>query len=232
MSVYSRTPKWLHQLLSAVKEVTVHDLTRFAPPAGGTRQSAVLILFGEGADGPDVLLIERALDMRSHAGQPAFPGGGVDPADPGPIEAALREANEETGLDPTGVDVLAQLPDLWVPPGGFVVTPVLGWWRTPSPVSVVDTAEVASVHRVSLAELTNPDHRFLVQHPSGYLGPAFGVRDLVVWGFTGGLLDRLIYLGGWERAWDRSRVQPLGGPLPDPVVDMPTRDRQGQEGAP
>ena len=192
----------------------------------------MLILFGEGADGPDVLLIERAHDMRSHAGQPAFPGGGVDDVDEGAIEAALREANEETGLDPTGVEVLAQLPDLWVPPSGFVVTPVLGWWRSPSPVSVVDAAEVASVHRVPLAELTDPANRFRVQHPSGYVGPAFGVRDLVVWGFTGGLLDRLIYLGGWERAWDRSRVEPLGGPLPDPVVDMPTRDRHGQEGAP
>ena len=232
MSEDSLAPDWLRPLLSAVKDITVHDLTRFAPPEEETRQSAVLILFGEGADGADVLLIERAHDMRSHAGQPAFPGGGVDEADEGPIEAALREANEETGLDPSGVDVLAQLPDLWVPPSGFVVTPVLGWWRAPSPVSVVDAAEVASVHRVPLSELTDPANRFRVQHPSGYVGPAFGVRDLVVWGFTGGLLDRLIYLGGWERAWDRSRVEPLGGPLPDPVVDLPTPRRSGEESAP
>ena len=235
MSAPAEAPDWLQPLVAAAKDVAVHDLTRFAPPADAVRHSAVLILFGEGDDGPDVLLIERAHDMRSHAGQPAFPGGGVDDVDDGPVAAALREANEETGLDPLGVEVLAQLPDLWVPPSGFVVTPVVAWWRAPTPVRVVDPAEVASVHRVPLAELTDPAHRFRVQHPSGYVGPAFGVRDLVVWGFTGGLLDRLIYLGGWERAWDRSRVEPLRDPLPDATVDaaLPSpgvQCLQGQQG--
>ena len=211
-------PDWLAPLVAAASDVEVHDLTRFAPPGHAQRQSAVLVLFGEGDQGPDVLIIERAHDMRSHAGQPAFPGGAVDPADDGPIAAAFRESAEETGLDPSGVDVLAVLPDLWVPPSGFVVTPVLGWWRVPSPVGAMDPAEVASVHRVPLSELTDPDRRFLVRHPSGYVGPAFGVSGLVVWGFTGGLLDRLIYLGRWERPWDRSRVEPLPEPAPGPVI--------------
>ncbi|MEO8329372.1 MAG: CoA pyrophosphatase [Candidatus Nanopelagicales bacterium] len=202
-------PSWLAHLLQATADIKVHDLTRFPPPDDAERRSAVLILFGEQAGSPDVLLIERAHDMRSHAGQPAFPGGAVDATDEGPVAAALREAAEETGLDPSGVDIVRVFPDLFVPPSGYVVTPVLGWWRNVSPISVRDPAEVASVHRVPLAELADPANRFLVQHASGYTGPAFGVRDLVVWGFTGGLLDRLIYLGGWERAWDRSRVEPL-----------------------
>ena len=54
-----------------------------------------------------MLLIERAADMRSHAGQPAFPGGAVDATDAGPVATALREAQEETGLDPAGVEVFA-----------------------------------------------------------------------------------------------------------------------------
>ena len=204
-------PDWLAPLVQATADIQVQDLTRYAPPEDAERRSAVLILFGESDGQPDVLLIERAHQMRSHAGQPAFPGGGVDDTDDGPIGAALREAAEETGLDPDGVQVVAVLPDLFVPPSGYVVTPVVGWWRQPSAVTVKDPAEVASVHRVPLAELSDPSNRFQVRHPSGYIGPAFGVRDLVVWGFTGGLLDRLIYLGGWERPWDRSRVEPLPG---------------------
>lgn len=192
--------------------MAAEHLSRFAPPEGAGRRSAVLILFGDGDAGPDVLLIERAHDMRSHAGQPAFPGGAVDEDDEGPVAAALREAAEETGLDPSGVDVVAVLPDLYLPPSDFVVTPVVGWWCEPSSVWAVDPAEVASVHRIPLVELTDPDNRYRVHHPSGYVGPAFQVRGLVVWGFTGGLLDRLIHLSGWEREWDHSRVVALPTP--------------------
>ncbi|MDH5277902.1 MAG: CoA pyrophosphatase [Actinomycetota bacterium] len=205
-------PLWLQPLVAAASGVAALDLSRFVPPADADRRSAVLVLFGDGDEGPDVLLIERAHDMRSHAGQPAFPGGAVDPEDDGPVAAALREAAEETGLDPDGVEVVAVLPDLYLPPSGYVVTPVLGWWREPTAVRAVDAAEVASVHRVPLVELTDPANRFRVRHPSGYVGAAFEVRGLVVWGFTGGLLDRLIYLSGWERSWDRSRVQPIADP--------------------
>ncbi len=202
-------PPWLEPLLSGVAGITATDLTRFTPPESASRRSAVLIVFGEGDAGPDVLLIERAHDMRSHAGQPAFPGGAVDPTDDGPVAAALREAAEETGLDPAGVDVLAVLPDLYLPPSDFVVTPVVGWWRAPTPVTALDPAEVASVHRVPVATLTDPAHRFRVRHPSGFVGPAFDVHGLVVWGFTGGLLDRLVYLAGWEQPWDRDDVRDL-----------------------
>ena len=210
-------------LVEATADINVYDLTRHAPPDDAERRSAVLILFGTSRGQPDVLLIERAHHMRSHAGQPAFPGGGVDRTDDGPVGAALREAAEETGLDPDGVQVVTVLPDLFVPPSGYVVTPVIGWWRHPSAVGVKDPAEVASVHRVPLAELVDPSNRFQVRHPSGYLGPAFGVRDLVVWGFTGGLLDRLLYLGGWEQAWDRSRVEPFPGSI-DVASEVPRKE--------
>jgi 8-oxo-dGTP pyrophosphatase MutT (NUDIX family) len=203
-------PAWLRPLAEAVAGIRADELSRHFPPKQGGRQSAVLLLFGEGPDGPDILIIERAHGMRSHAGQPAFPGGAVDPGDAGPVAAALREAQEETGLDPAGVQVFAVLPELYVPPSGFVVTPVLGWWREPSPVSVVDTAEVASVHRIPLGELLEPANRLLLRHPSsGYVGPAFRVRSLLVWGFTAGLLSRLLALSGMERPWETSDVEEL-----------------------
>jgi 8-oxo-dGTP pyrophosphatase MutT (NUDIX family) len=207
-------PEWLRPLAEAAVDVLPEELSRFLPPAEGGRESAVLMLFGEaepgsGWEGAEVLLIERAHDMRSHAGQVSFPGGAIDDTDATPAAAALREAEEETGLDPAGVEVFGTLPALFLPVSDFVVTTVLGWWRAPSPVRVVDRAEVASVHRVPLADLLDPANRFRVGHPSGHVGPAFGVAGLLVWGFTAGLLDRMLRLAGWERPWDQSIVREL-----------------------
>lgn len=204
---------WLERIAAVPGRARAADLSRFVPPDDGGRPSAVLILFSDGADatgnGPDVLLTERAATMRSHPGQVSFPGGALEADDRGPVAAALREAEEETGLDPAGVDVLGELPSLFLPPSGYVVTPVLARWRSPSVVSAVDEAEVARVVRAPLDELLEPANRFVSRHPSGYLGPAFRVQGLYVWGFTAGLLSRLLALAGLERPWDRTREEDL-----------------------
>ena len=202
-------PAWLEPVRTAARDLRPEQLSRFVPPPEGGRESAVLILFGEGAEGPDLLLIQRSSTMSSHPGQPAFPGGALDPEDDGVVAAALREAVEETGLDASGVDVFATLPALWLPPSGFVVTPVLGWWREPSPVGVVDPGEVESVTRVPLEELLDPANRCSVRHPSGFTGPGFAVRGMLVWGFTAGLLSRPLALSGFERPWDASVMRDL-----------------------
>ncbi|THA25258.1 CoA pyrophosphatase [Streptomyces sp. RKND-216] len=207
-------PEWLTPVLRAVSTVRPEQLSRFLPPEGGGRPSAVLILFGEGAHGPELLLMERSSSLRAHAGQPSFPGGGLDPEDgdpdgDGPLYAALREAEEETGLDPSGVQLFATLPALYIPVSGFVVTPVLGWWRQPTPVSPVDPAETARVFTVPVSELADPANRVTVVHPRGYRGPAFAVDSALVWGFTAGLIDRILHFAGWERPWDRENLVPL-----------------------
>lgn len=205
-------PEWLLPLVIALEGVTSADLSRLSAPDGATpRASAVLVLFGDGEAGPDVLLIERAPDMRSHAGQPAFPGGALDEGDDGPVAAALREAQEETGLDPAGVTVMRVLPDIWLPPSGFAVTPVLGYWASPVPVRAQDPREVARAERVPVAALVDPANRVTVVHPSGYRGPGFLVADMLVWGFTGMLLDRLLSFAGWARPWPTHRE--VGVPL-------------------
>ena len=89
----------------------------------------MLVLFGDGPDGPDLLFTQRSDGLRLHAGQPAFPGGAIDAGDGGPVGAALREAAEEVGLDLAGVDVVGTLPEVFIERTGFRVVPVLAWWR-------------------------------------------------------------------------------------------------------
>jgi 8-oxo-dGTP pyrophosphatase MutT (NUDIX family) len=229
------TPAWLRPLAEVAAHHDIAERVRFRVPPmpdGPSREAAVLVLFGEPSPGEgDVLLIERAAHLRAHAGQPAFPGGALDPGDDGVVGAALREAQEETGVDPRGIDVFAVLPSLLLPVSSFVVTPVLAWWREPSPVAPGDVAEVAAVHRVRLAELVEPANRLRIRYPSGWVGPAFRVSGMTVWGFTAGLLDRLISLAGWERPWDGSHVADLGDLRLDvSLPDEPVADQQA--GAP
>ena len=198
----ARIPSWLNPLAQALPGVQSSDVTRFVPIDGNGRHAAVLILFG---DGPDVLLIERARGADAHSGQPAFPGGVAEPVDADATSTALREANEETGLHAAGVTVFGALPDLWVPVSDFVVSPILAWWHEPSPVSVQDSAEVSQVQRVAISALVDPAHRYTAVHPSGYRGPGFMVNDMLVWGFTAGVLDGIIDYAGWGREWDVHR---------------------------
>jgi 8-oxo-dGTP pyrophosphatase MutT (NUDIX family) len=200
-------PGWLARLASAAEAMAVPEA--LLPPPSGGRESAVLILFGEETAGPDVLLVQRSPWLRQHAGQPAFPGGLIDAADGGPVAAALREAAEEACVDPASVDVLTILPELFISRSGFSVTPVLGWWREPGPVGPGDPAEVTAVSRVPVADLADPANRLMVRYPSGQVGPAFRVAGMLVWGFTGLVVDRLLALGGWELPWDTSNVMSL-----------------------
>jgi 8-oxo-dGTP pyrophosphatase MutT (NUDIX family) len=208
-------PDWLIPIRDGALSITGEDITAFLPPEDSdARPGAVLMLFGEGPAGPDLLLTERAHTMRSHPGQVSFPGGSVDPEDESPTAAALREAEEEVGLDPAGVDVLATLPELWLPPSNFAVTPVLAWWREESPVSVVDPAEVHAVLRVPIEELLDPRHRITVTHPRGYSSPGFLIgedNDLILWGFTAGLINKLFDYVGLTRPWDTSITRELPG---------------------
>ena len=224
--------------MSGSVEDALADLRRLAdnaesfsfdmPVDGGglaVRESAVLLLFGSldavpaatplGAVPPelDVLLLRRSTTLSHHPGQIAFPGGGVEPGDCSPFATAVREAAEETGLEPEGVTDLGPLTTALIPNSGNLVTPVLAWWHKASPL-VPDGTETADVFRVPVGELLDPARRgvSILNHsgtrftgPMFVLGPQFGGH--IVWGFTAMILSRVFDELGWTIPWDRSRVK-------------------------
>ena len=207
-------PAWMDDAVQRLETFQPEWFLRFAPPDDSARESAVLILFGPppaGAEGSGdhVVLIERSHTMRTQPAQIAFPGGSRDPEDPDLVATALREAHEETGIDPAGVDVVVQLPPIFLAPAQFVVTPVLAWWAQPSPIGVRDPAEVHDVLSVPVSHLVEPATRFSVTHPSGYVGPGFDLDELFLWGFTAGLVSSVLELGGLSRPWDAEVQRPL-----------------------
>ncbi len=211
-------PGWFEPLLTRVAACRTEDFSVLRKPSGTNgRSSAVLVLLGEGDTGPDLLILQRAATMRNHAGQPAFPGGATDPEDADAVATALREANEEVGLDPSSAQPLALLPELWIPVSRFTVNPVLAWWRRPHPVRPRQVTEVAHVARLPINELADPENRIRVRHPSGWIGPAFQVRGLLVWGFTAGVISVLLDMAGWARPWEPGRLVEL----PDAEAPVP-----------
>lgn len=219
----SGLPTWIDPLTAASRDASrvLSDPSRNVPATGpdGTppRPSAVLMLLADGTDGtdgadgadgstasagadnPSLLLTHRNPSLRSHSGQIAFPGGHREPTDPSPVATALREATEETGLRPDGVDPLAVLEPLYIDRTNHAVVPVLGWWRSPSAVSPA-TDENDWVRSVPIRDLADPAVRTRVGF-GGWEGPAFDVDGYLLWGFTGGLVDALLRFGGWERPW-------------------------------
>lgn len=205
---FPSAPAWLLEAEAALHADLPDWFTRFAPPEEVERRSAVLMLVAPGEEGHDIVLTERASHLRSHAGQVSFPGGRLDPGE-GPVDAALRETWEEIGVGSDAIDVVGSFPDLWLGPSENAVTPVMGWWSTPSPLHVVNPHEVARVERVPLDVLADPANRFMVKGPSGYVGPGFEASGLFVWGFTAQLLSVFLDAAGMAQPWDEGRRRRL-----------------------
>ena len=227
-------PPWLKPLTDNCRDVK-RAYRRRVPPevlalvtaantkaaiTGEKRDAAVLVLFSGPADAPsgglpddaDLLVTVRASTLRHHAGQAAFPGGAADPGDDGPVSTALREANEETGIDTSRLRPLCTLERMFIPPSGFHVVPVLAYSQDPGPVSVVDESETAIVARVPVRAFINPENRIMVyrkENTRRFAGPAFLLNEMLVWGFTGQVISAMLDVAGWAKPWNTDDVREL-----------------------
>jgi 8-oxo-dGTP pyrophosphatase MutT (NUDIX family) len=183
--------------------VELVEKLEFSSPADPRGVPAAVLLALSPVDGKDdlgLVLVRRPDSMRTHAGQVALPGGAVDPGDPDGIAAALREADEEVGLDPASVRVLGSLDRSYIPVSNFDVLPVVGLWDGRAPLRP-NPAEVAGILRPTLRQLADPANHSTMPlaelvGDAGLRGrapdlasPVFWVDGVIVWGFTAGLLS-------------------------------------------
>ena len=160
------------------------------------RHSAVLVLLHDGDAGPEVLLTRRSWDLRHHRGEVSFPGGRMDPGETA-LDAALREAHEEVGLDPASVEVLGRLDDAWSGAGHHVV-PIVGWVASP-PRLVASPREVAEILLADVETLLRPES--LSEHAFEHEGHRY-VNPVLRWegGDAYGLTaDLLLEAMSWGR---------------------------------
>ena len=192
--------------LRTLADELARDASPQPAPAPGT--AGVLALFSA-ADDPDLVVTVRSQLIRQ-PGQISFPGGEWEPGDADFVATALREAGEEVGLHPRDAHVIGCLPTRHLVSGVRPIVPVVAWWDGLADLAVQDPREVAAVRRLPVSLLADPERRVMARHPGGNTGPAWDIDDdFFLWGFTAGVVDRLLRLGGWEQPWDRTRVVPV-----------------------
>ncbi|NKB38203.1 MAG: NUDIX domain-containing protein [Gammaproteobacteria bacterium] len=157
------------------------------------RTAAVLLAFWPNGDSVEVVFTRRPETMSSHPGQVSFPGGRVDPEDASIADAALREANEELGIDPTRVSLMGRLDDAWSIAGHHVI-PYIGWLKE-RPEMIANEAEVAEIMVADVELLMQPETSCLHEHKMDgetRHTQAFKWDNGYVWGLTADLMFELL----------------------------------------
>ncbi len=163
------------------------------PPAdlAGTRAAVLIPIYP--APEPTLIFTLRTENLSSHRGQISFPGGSVDPSDPSPTHAALRETEEELGIPPGEVEIVGELDTTPTFVSGFVISPFVGWLAH-APVLRPNPAEVAEVIHVPLRALDERSRRDPGYEHDGRTYPteAWVFEGRVIWGLTARLVRLLL----------------------------------------
>ncbi len=169
-----------------------HVLNRGDVEVVTPRLAAVLVPVVARPEGATVLMTQRSAHLVDHAGQIAFPGGKLQPADTGPLDAALREAGEEIGMPREEVETLGYL-DIYPTHTGFRIVPVVGLVRPDLPYRL-DPNEVSAIFEVPLAFLMCPDnHQRGSREARGAIRHFYAMpfEERYIWGVTAGILRNL-----------------------------------------
>ena len=188
----------LHREPMATERFSDDDLNpqaRIIAPGQTPIPAAVLVPLIVGEEALSVLLTQRTHDLARHGGQIAFPGGRIDQRDEGPVAAALRETEEETGIERSFVEPMGFL-DTYLTSTSYRVVPVVGLVRRGFRLAI-EAREVADVFEVPLAFLMNPDHhhkgsRAWQETTRFFHAMTYGERYL--WGATAGMIRNLYSL--------------------------------------
>ena len=171
----------------------VPDTVTPVPPLTESRPSSVLVLLTDVGDGPEMLLTRRSWEMRSHRGEVSFPGGRMDPGETA-LDTALREANEEVGLDPTLVTVHGELDPLHTAVTRSYIVPKVGTVTERLDLQA-QTIEVERVLWVPLAQFTRAG-AYRSEHwgdpPIDRTLHFFELEDETVWGATARIIVDLL----------------------------------------
>jgi 8-oxo-dGTP pyrophosphatase MutT (NUDIX family) len=194
-SCFQNPPVWQPEITDENRHVIAADIISKRQAAGKVTQAAVLIPLILQSDGLTVLLTQRTDHLHDHAGQISFPGGRMDSGDFNPNATALRESEEEIGLDRNGVEIIGQLPQ-YLTVSGYSVTPVIGLVK-PQAEYILDSFEVADIFEVPLHFLMDPaNHQVRVWESD--LGSrrfySMPYENRFIWGATAGMLRNLYHL--------------------------------------
>jgi 8-oxo-dGTP pyrophosphatase MutT (NUDIX family) len=166
-------------------------------PPDGARAASVLLLLDPSTPGVPLLFVLRSAELRQHAGQIAFPGGSAEPGDASVVATALREANEEVGVEPDNVEVLGLLSSFSTAVSDRWLTPVVALERGPSLLRS-DHIEVAEWFRIDVADLMQTPHTVRELERDGVPRSVhfYEASERVIWGVTGAILHEFLALLG------------------------------------